>query len=89
MGRKKVPLCSKSPEMGRDQICFTIRGMALNVKALLTNPEHPPVVIDPFEDKTAAGAQNEKFQPQKGAKEKALDEWQQQQTRLQKLLDVL
>lgn len=63
--------------------------MALNVKALIAQRDHPQVEVVQPEDKTAPGAQQEQFEPKKGAKEKALDDWQQLQNRLRQLLDVL
>lgn len=71
--------------------------MALNVKALIPVNEHPEVTTPIVEDSTRAGADDDKgkgFNPEQGAREKALSEWEEQQRKLKRanhlqLLDVL
>lgn len=68
--------------------------MTLNVKALLPTPEHPVQTEFVSDDKVAAHSHDKAFDPHNGAKEKALDDWHEEQKRRLKesllhLLDVL
>ena len=88
-------LCPKSPEIGRGDFGAKILAMALNVKALIPVNEHPEVTNPIVEDHARAGADKEKgFDPEQGARERALNEWEEQQRKLKRanhlqLLDVL